>query len=65
MRVGIKPGSSWCKILDWEVEDYKKILNNKYVMDKLENNITPNPTYLSEMKAKFREIQIDKIIDNI
>jgi len=64
MRVGMKPGTMWCKIFEWESEDYKSILDNDYVMDRLENTITPNPTYINEMKSNYRELQIDKILWN-
>ena len=64
MRVGMKPGTSWCKILDWEFGDYQKILNDVDVMHKLEHTITPNPTYISEMISNHRDLQIDKVIDN-
>ena len=53
MRVGMKPGSSWCKILDWELEDYESVLNNESVMYKLKHTITPNPTYIEEMKSNL------------
>jgi len=62
MRVGIKPGTMWCKIFEWESEDYRTVLDNDYVMDRLENTITPNPTYINEMKSNYRELQIDKIL---
>jgi hypothetical protein len=55
MRVGIKPGTMWCKIIDWEPEDYKMVLGNEYVMDRLENTITPDPTYINEMKREYND----------
>ena len=62
MRVGMKPGSMWCKMFEWECSDYRTVLDNDYVMSRLENNITPNPTYINEMKSNYRELQIDKIL---
>jgi hypothetical protein len=62
MRVGMKPGTMWCKIFEWESDDYKYVMDNDYIMDRLENNITPNPPYISEMKTNYRELQIDKIL---
>jgi len=64
MRVGMKPGSSWCKILDWELEDYESVLNNEQVMYKLRHMITPNPTYIDEMISILRELKINKLIEN-
>lgn len=32
LRVGIKPGTSWCKVLDWEIEDYESVLGDKKVI---------------------------------
>lgn len=64
LRVGTKPGSSWCKVLDWELEDYEKVLNNHPVMYKLEHGMTPNPTYIQEMKSNLRELKINKVIED-
>jgi hypothetical protein len=55
-------GTMWCKIFEWESDDYKYVMDNDYIMDRLENNITPNPPYISEMKTNYRELQIDKIL---
>lgn len=64
MRVGVKPGTSWCKILDWDLEDYESVLNNEPVMYKLEFGMTPNPTYIQEMKSNLRELKINKLIED-
>lgn len=64
MRVGIKPGTSWCKILDWEIEDYESVLNNDPVMYKLQYLITPDPTYIQEMKSNLRELKINELMND-
>lgn len=64
MRVGTKPGSSWCKILDWDLEDYEWVLNNGPVMSKLKNGITPKPEYIEEMISILRELKINKVIED-
>ena len=62
LRVGIKPGTMWTKTLDYDVEDYQRILIDSDIIYRLENTIEPNPTYISEMKAELRELQINKIV---
>ena len=65
LRTGIKPGCSWTKVLDWEIEDYESVIGNKTVMWKLTNTISPNPTYIEEMKSKLRDLKINDIINDL
>lgn len=62
LRVGIKPGTMWTKTFDYEVEDYQRILVDDDIIYRLENTIEPNPTYINEMKAELRSLQINKIV---
>lgn len=64
MRVGTKMGSSWCKLLDWEIEDYESVLGDEKIMYSLRHYITPNPTYIEEMISILRELKINRIIEN-
>lgn len=60
----IQPGTFYCEIRDWELKDYEYILNDEFIMYDLKNTITPNPDYIDRMKSKYREIKIDKLIDD-
>lgn len=62
LRVGMKPGSMWSKTLDYDAEDYQRILSDSDLIYRLENTIEPNPRYISEMKSELRELQINKIV---
>lgn len=70
LRVGVIPGTMWTKTLDYDVEDYQKILSNDFIIKVLESlhvaypnsTLRPNPTYISEMKAELRELQINRIV---
>lgn len=62
LRVGVRTGTMWTKTLDYDVEDYQRILIDSDIIYRLENTIEPNPTYISEMKAELRELQINKIV---
>jgi hypothetical protein len=64
MKTGIKSGTLWTKMFDWELEDYENVLNSELIMNRLENNITPNPTYIDEMISNLRELKINKVIEN-
>ena len=60
----IEPGTFYCEIKDWEIRDYEFILNNESIMYDLENTITPKPDYIDRMKSNYREIKINKLIDD-
>lgn len=60
----IEPGSYYCEIRDWELKDYEHILNDKVIMYDLENTITNTPHYINRMKANYREIKINKLIND-
>jgi hypothetical protein len=62
LRVGMKSGSMWSKTLDYDVEDYQRILSDSDLIYRLENTIEPNPTYISEIKTELRALQINKIV---
>jgi len=64
MRIGTKVGSSWCKLLDWEIEDYESVLGDEKIMYSLRHYITPNPTYIEEMISILRELKINRIVEN-
>lgn len=62
LRSGVKPGSYYCKVLDWELEDYESVISDKDIMYRLKNTITTNPTYIEEMKSNLRELRINKLL---
>jgi|OM-RGC.v1.026057356 hypothetical protein len=62
LRVGVRAGTMWMKTLDYDVEDYQRILIDSDIIYRLEKTIEPNPTYISEMKAELRELQINRIV---
>ena len=64
MKTGIKSGTLWTKMFDWELEDYENVLNSELIMNRLENNITPNPTFIDEMISNLRGLKINKLIEN-
>lgn len=60
----IEPGTFYCEIRDWELKDYEYILNDEVIMYNLKNTITAKPDYIDRMKSNYREIKINKLIND-
>lgn len=63
LRFGIKAGTMWTKILDYDFEDYQRLLSNNKLKNKLKTVIGMDYKIFDLfMKSELRELQINKIV---